>query len=85
MRERAVFRAINEKTTTAFKSQTVSGVGDEAYIMWDQRPGNHRSVMLAIRAGNKRISLEDLVLSDSIETVKECIIAMGKTAASRAK
>ena len=78
-------RTIIEKSNSAFKGQTVSGVGDEAYVTWDTTPGNHRSVLLAFRSGNKRISIEDLVASDSVETVKKWLIAMGKTAASRAK
>jgi hypothetical protein len=68
-----------------YKSQSVSGVGDEAYVTWDPRPGIVRSVHLSFRAGNKRISIEDLVPPDSIETAKKWLIAFGKTAASRAK
>lgn len=67
------------------KSQTVSGVGDEAYVTWDPRPGSLRSVHLAFRSGNTRIEIEDMVPPDSIETVKKWLIAFGKTAASRAK
>ena len=67
------------------KSQTVSGVGDEAYVTWDPKPGTLRSVHLAFRSGNTRIEIEDMVPPDSIETVKKWLIAFGKTAASRAK
>ena len=40
-----------------YKSQPVSGVGDEAYITWDARPAVVGSVHLSLRAGNKRISM----------------------------
>src|SRR5687767_582126 len=68
-----------------YKSQPVSGVGDEAYLTWDPRPAVVGSVHLSLRSGNKRISMEDLVPPDSIETAKKWLIAFGKTAASRAK
>ena len=68
-----------------YKSQPVSGVGDEAYVTWDTRPAVVGSVHLSFRSGNKRISLEDLVPPDSVETAKKWLIAFGKTAASRAK
>src|SRR5688572_29915796 len=67
-------RASIEKTSS-YKSQSVSGVGDEAYVTWDPRPGSLRSVHLSFRSGNKRISMEDLVPPDSIETVKKWLIA----------
>jgi hypothetical protein len=68
-----------------YKSQPVSGVGDEAYVTWDPRPGVVGSVHLSLRSGNKRISMEDLVPPDSIEAAKKWLIAFGKTAASRAR
>jgi hypothetical protein len=67
------------------KSQSVSGVGDDAFVSWDPRPGSLRSVHLSFRSGNKRISLEDMVPPDSIETAKKWLTAFAKTAASRAK
>ena len=78
--ERASIEKIREH-----KSQTVSGVGDEAYLTWDPRPGSLRSVHLSFRSGNTRIAIEDMVPPDSIETVKKWLIAFGKTAASRAR
>jgi len=77
-------RASIEKRA-AYKSQSVSGVGDEAYMTWDPRVGVLRSVHLSFRSGNKRIAMEDLVPPDSIETAKKRLIAFGKIAASRAK
>ena len=68
-----------------YQSQPISGVGDEAYVTWDSRPGVVRSVHLLLRSGNKGITLVDLVPPDSIETAKKWLIAFGKTAASRAK
>ena len=68
-----------------YKSEPVSGVGDEAYVTWDPRQRVAGSVHLSFRSGNKRISLEDLVPPDSIEAAKKWLIAFGKTAASRAK
>jgi len=78
-------RAIILKSRSAFKSQSVSGVGDEAYLMWDSTPGKYRSVLLSFRSGNTRMSLEDQVASDSTETAKKWLVAFGKTAASRMK
>ena len=77
-------RASIEKSR-AHKAQSVSGVGDEAYITWDPSPGTLRSVHLSFRSGNKRISIEDMVPPDSIEITKKWLIAFGKTAAARAK
>ena len=68
-----------------YKSEPVSGVGDEAYVTWDPRQRVAGSVHLSFRSGNKRISMEDLVPPDSIEAAKKWLIAFGKTAASRAK
>jgi hypothetical protein len=77
-------RAVIEKRA-AYKSQPVSGVGDEAYVTWAPPVGVVRPVHLTFRSGNKRITMVDIVPPDSIETAKKWLIAFGKTAASRAK
>src|SRR5688572_15701935 len=52
-------RKIYEGVRQTFKTQTVAGLGDEAYLMWDPTPGKYRSVMVAFRSGNKKVAIED--------------------------
>ena len=45
-------RASIEKTSQ-YKSQSLSGIGDEAYLTWDPRPGTRRSVHLSFSGGEQ--------------------------------
>ena len=41
-------RKMSEGTPDKWKVQSVSGLGDEAYYMWDPRPGSNRNVGLCV-------------------------------------
>ena len=78
-------RRAHETTRGPFKVQSVSGLGDEAYYLWDTRPGKPRSVGLEFRLGNKRVIVAEDTHSDSIETMKKLLLSIAKTAAPRVK
>ena len=78
-------RGVTEKATTRWKVQSVSGIGDEAYYMWDPRPGSDRSVGIVIRASGKRLSVGDTAPSDSIEAIKGMLLSIAKMTVPRVK
>ena len=78
-------RATSEKATDRWKVQPVSGLGDEAYYMWDPRPGANRNVGIVYRAGGKRVSVGELAASDSIESAKQTLMKIAKLALPKLK
>ena len=78
-------RKQQEARPDRWKVASVSGVGDEAYYMWDPRPGEDRSVGIVLRASGKQLAIGDTVPSDSIEAVKPMLLAIAKAALSRMK
>ena len=73
------------ETRGFFKVQSISGVGDEAYYMWDPKPGNFQAVGVVFRSGSKRVTVAENTPSDSIETMKSLLLSIAKTAAPRVK
>ena len=78
-------RATTEKATDRWKVQTVPGLGDEAYYMWDPRPGSDRNVGIVYRAGGKRVSVGELAASDSMESAKQMLMQIAKLALPKLK
>jgi hypothetical protein len=78
-------RKIYEDVRQPFKTQTVAGLGDEAYLTWDPTPGKYRPVMVAFRSGNKKVAIEDQTSSDSVEVMKKALVAIAKTVVPRMK
>ena len=73
------------ETRGFFKVQSISGVGDEAYYMWDPKPGNYNAVGVVFRSGNRRVTVAENTPSDSVETMKKLLLSIAKTAAPRAR
>ena len=73
------------ETRGFFKVQSISGVGDEAYYMWDPKPGNFQAVGVVFRSGSKRVTIAENTPSDSVEMMKKLLLSIAKTAAPRAK
>jgi hypothetical protein len=73
-------RKVSEGQPDKWKVQSVSGLGDEAYYMWDPRPGADRNVGIVYRAGGKRVSVGDMVWSDEIESTKSMLMQIAKLA-----
>ena len=78
-------RKVSEDNPTRWKVQSVSGLGDEAYYMWDPRPGSNRNVGIVYRAGGKRVSVGELTDSDSIEPAKQMLMKIAKLALPKLK
>lgn len=73
------------ETRGFFKVQSISGVGDEAYSMWDPKPGNYSAVGVVFRSGTRRVTIAENTPSDSVETMKKLLLSIAKTAAPRGK
>jgi hypothetical protein len=73
------------ETRGSLKAQSISGVGDEAYYVWDPKPGDFRMVGVVFRSGNKRITIGENTPSDSIETMKKLLLSIAKTTVPRVK
>jgi hypothetical protein len=73
-------KASLEKTPDRWKVESVSGLGEEAYYMWDPRPGSDRNVGIVYRAGGKRVSVGDMVASDQMASTKSMLMEIAKLA-----
>lgn len=73
-------RKMSEDTPDKWKVQSVSGLGDEAYYMWDPRPGSNRNVGIVYRAGGKRVSVGETAASDSMESSKSMLMQIARLA-----
>ena len=78
-------RRDHETRPARWKVQSLSGLGDEAFYMWDPRPGSYRSVGIVFRSGTSMVSLGDQTHADSIEAMKKMLLPMAKHMASRVK
>ena len=73
-------------TDKRFKVQPISGLGDEAYYLWDASVGGGvRSVSIAFRSGSKRVTIEKLTTSDSIDAVKKMLLPVARTTVGKVK
>jgi hypothetical protein len=71
---------------TVWKTESISGLGDEAYYRWDSRPdGSSRSVTISYRSGSTDVGLEHLVPADSIEATKRVLLGIAKSTASKVR
>jgi hypothetical protein len=71
-------RKMSEDAPDRWKVQSVSGLGDEAYYMWDPRPGSNRNVGLVFRAGSKQMAIGQLASADSIESTKPMLMQIAR-------
>ncbi len=71
-------RKQQEARPDRWKVTSVTGVGDEAYYMWDPRPGDDRSVGIVLRAHGKQLAIGDTAPSDSIEAIKPMLLSIAK-------
>ena len=78
-------RRIHEMARQTLETQSVSGLGDEAYLAWDTRPGKYRPVLVVFRSGNRKVAIEDLTSSDSVEVMKKALLSIAKTVVPRLK
>jgi hypothetical protein len=65
------------------KVESVSGVGDDAFYWWDPKPGTLQQLGIAVRAGNRQLTVLDLTSSDSIAAVKPRLLAIAKVLAPK--
>ena len=80
------FARSRRPTSERFKVQPISGLGDEAYYLWDARPdAGVRSVLIVFRSGSKRAGIEKQTTSDSIEVVKKMLLPVARTMVPRVK
>lgn len=80
------FARSRRPTSERFKVQPITGLGDEAYYLWDVRPdAGVRSVLIVFRSGSKRVGIEKQTTSDSIEVVKKMLLPVARTTVSRVK
>lgn len=78
-------RRIHELARQTLETQSVSDLGDEAYLAWDTRPGKYRPVLVVFRSGNRKVAIEDLTSSDSVEVMKKALLSIAKTVVPRLK
>ena len=60
------------------KVESAPGVGDDAFYWWDPKPGPMRQLGIAVRAGNRQLTVLDLTSADSMATVKPRLLAIAK-------
>jgi hypothetical protein len=65
--------------------QPLSGIGDEAYYMWDPRPGAYRNAGIVFRSGRKQLALGELTSSDSLESTKAMLLKVAKLVVPKVK
>ena len=78
-------KAALEKSPDRWKVQPLAGLGDEAYYMWDPRPGEYRNVGIVYRAGGKRVTVGQMVSADQIESTKPVLVQIAKLALPKLK
>ena len=61
------------------KAETAAGVGDDAFYWWDPKPGSLNQVGIAVRAGNRQLTVLDMTSSDSIASTKPRLLAVAKS------
>ena len=61
------------------KVESVAGVGDDAFYWWDPKPGSLNQVGIAVRAGNRQLTVLDLTPSDSVPSAKPPLLAIAKS------
>ena len=76
-------RKMLEQGRKPWKVEPVSGLGDEAYYMWDQREGQDRSIGLAYRKGTKRVTVGSMVSADSLDATKPMLMAIARLALAK--
>jgi hypothetical protein len=69
--------------TAKWKVQSVSGLGDEAYYLWDFRPGSYRSVGIVFRTAGQQMALGTMTSSDSVEAMKKTVLSVAKAVAGK--
>ena len=72
-------RKMTEDNPKQWKVESVSGLGDEAYWMWDPRPGANRNVGIVFRAGTKGMAVGELSSADSIASSKAMLMQVAKS------
>ena len=78
-------RQQSEAKPDRWKVQSISGLGDEGYYLWDPRPGPYRSVGVVLRSGSKQLAIGNMVPSDSIDVMKPKLLSIAKQAIPRMK
>ena len=78
-------RRQQEARPDRWKVASVPGLGDEAYYMWDPRPGEDRNVGIVLRAHGKQLAIGDTAPSDSIEVIKPMLLSIAKLVLPRMK
>ena len=69
-----------------WKTESISGLGDEAYYLWDSRPGgSSRSVVINYRSGSTDVGIEHVVPPDSIAATKRMLLGIAKSTASKVR
>jgi hypothetical protein len=63
--------------------QQVSGVGDEAYYLWNPKPGPYRAVGIVYRLGTRQLAIGEMVPSDSIEGRKPTLLSFARLTAPK--
>jgi len=61
------------------KIEPVAGVGDEAFYWWDSGKGSSNQVGIAVRAGNRQLTVLDLTSSDSVASAKPRLLTIAKS------
>ena len=79
----AFARARAIQGTGGTKIESVAGVGDDAFYWWDSGPGSSNQVGIAVRAGNRQLTVLDLTSSDSVASAKPRLLAIAKSLAPK--
>ena len=74
-----------ELRSQPLETQSISGLGDEAFLAWHTQPGKNRPVLVMFRSGNRKVAIEGLTSSDSVEVMKKALLAIAKTVVPRMK
>jgi hypothetical protein len=70
-------RAIQAKGGT--KVEAAAGVGDDAFYWWDPKPGSLNQVGIAVRAGDRQLTVLDMTSSDSVASTKPRLLTIAKS------
>ena len=76
-------RARDSQAKGGTKAESVAGVGDDAFYWWDPKPGSLNQVGIAVRAGNRQLTVLDLTSSDSVASAKPRLLTIAKSLAPK--
>ena len=61
------------------KVEQVSGVGDDGFYWWSEKPGSMNQLGIAVRSGAHQLTVMDMTSVDSMAAVKPRLLAIAKS------